>query len=841
MSHTKRQALLLDDDLATVQILTAGLTDAGLEVLLASSVEDAIHVASSEIPDIVIADVFAPEMKGIGLRQKLRQIDSTRHIPVLLLVDMAYEDRVCSILEGSFEYVTKPFDPSKAIEYVKSFISNLPYEMDVSAMTKLPGSRWLEHELLTRMVQRRCFALLNIDINSLRPFRRIYGAQRADYAVRLLARILRETVRLCGNEDDFVGHVGEDDFYLISSPEKSQALCQGIVTKFDHSVINLYTQKDALRGYVECEYPLGYTGRYPIMTLSIGVTMSENRQAADMVAMRREASDVREFAKSISESTYYFNRRRGDLILEPSLARAGRHGRAMLFGRGAARAHQDPADFAYFVTNQLRVPATLVQSTLDYLIQTAQLNLTAEQQQHLIVLQRHAHHLSDSISQLAVFHDLRQGGAIMRLETVDLADVLKQVAESVQGAAREKGIQLEINGADHIGRIVVDERKLCQILTYTLFAIAEYSVRGASIKMDVAETDSQVRLTLVVDNLCLSRRELARSFRGFYRPKKTPTPNHGSLGLGFHLARQLLGAIGGTMSIRYRERFNIQLDFPKAWQSVDERARVVQARVADTREATFAEIGRIEAMFTAQGEIPTELRKALASVEMMVEHLSVEAGRAISLADEMSSRLQREHERAAALDAGFVGTLEAIVDLTEHRHWQFADHSRRVAAEAFSIGQLMGLPEYDLQMLYYAALLHDLGMAAVPEEILAKPADLSDDELSLLRRHPINGSRSISTVRALASLVQPVIHHHERYDGTGYPLGLAGASIPIAARILAVSDAYDAMISGRPYRPPLQPGLAIKNIEDAAGKQFDPEVVNAFLKLHEGERTAAAN
>ncbi|MCL5263757.1 MAG: HD-GYP domain-containing protein [Chloroflexi bacterium] len=215
----------------------------------------------------------------------------------------------------------------------------------------------------------------------------------------------------------------------------------------------------------------------------------------------------------------------------------------------------------------------------------------------------------------------------------------------------------------------------------------------------------------------------------------------------------------------------------------------------------------------------------------------MEANRAVFLADDALGRLSRERERSGALDAGFLAFLEAAAELVEHRDWYFAGHSRRVAAEAFSIGQELRLSEEELHTLYIAGLLHDIGMVAVPDHILSKTEELNNGELLVIRQHPIVGSRCIATVDALSPISQCVLHHHERYDGEGYPLGLRGERIPLASRILAVADAYDAMTSSRQYRPPSPPREALQKTTSATKIQFDPKVVEAFLRLHAHETT----
>ncbi|MBI4320978.1 MAG: HD domain-containing protein [Chloroflexi bacterium] len=831
-SRTKKQVLIVDRDPGTARILGLSLQRGGFGVLRTSSAEKIATFVVNKGVDLVLLDVFAPEFTGIALRQELQKSEATRHVPILLLVDWADEGRLDSLLGNDLDYVTKPFDPGKVVAHLKSYLHDLPYEMDVNPLTELPGLRWIEHVLTTRLAQGKPFAVINVAIESLGPFRNLYGPLRAEQAIRILARILGDAVQLFGNEDDLVGHVGEDEFYIVSSPDRAQALCHRIATKFDDKIRNLYKQHDVCRGCLEGEYPAGHRGKHPIMMLSIGVTTSGNQGTSDPLAIRRIAAEVRRQVNDPPGSAFRFDRRRGDLVLEGALSRVGRLGR---IPHAPGRATESPggmADFAQFVTSKLRVPATIMHSTLDYLVQTGQIGLTPEQKQHLNVLQKHARRLADDVTELDAFYQIHQGGTYLCLQAVDIGDVIARVAEPVEEVARDKNVRLEVRRAQTSGRVFVDEGKLCQVLVYILCALIAYVPQGTLIEMDADETESRLRITLAVDNIDLAGQELVKVFRSFYRPRTKGTAGADDLGLGFHVAKEVLSRMGGLLTVRRRDRVYLILDIPKSWQSIQERAKLVQGDLDTARVLAEAELGRLGALVEG-GEAPqTELSRLLDKLSSTVEQMALEATRAIYLVDEVSSRLWKERERAMALDAGFLTFLETLVDPIERRACYFGGHSKRVAAESFAIGQELRLPEGDLQMLYYAGLLHDVGMAAVPDQIVTKTTELDGGELINLQQHSTIGARLIDTADVRKSLVQAVLHHHERYDGTGYPLGLQGERIPIAARILAVTDAHDAMISNRPHRPALAANTAIERIAEGSGSQFDPKVVAAFLTLH---------
>ena len=158
-------------------------------------------------------------------------------------------------------------------------------------------------------------------------------------------------------------------------------------------------------------------------------------------------------------------------------------------------------------------------------------------------------------------------------------------------------------------------------------------------------------------------------------------------------------------------------------------------------------------------------------------------------------------------------------------------HSARVTALALRLAEAMRAGEARIEAIRVGGPVHDIGKAAVDPAILNKPSALDPDELVEIRRHPLVGAEMIHGIKSLRAAVHCVLHHHERWDGTGYPHGLKAHEIPFEARILAVADAYDAMTSDRPYQPALTHEDAIAEVERCSGSQFDPQVAGALIAL----------
>jgi HD-GYP domain-containing protein (c-di-GMP phosphodiesterase class II) len=175
-------------------------------------------------------------------------------------------------------------------------------------------------------------------------------------------------------------------------------------------------------------------------------------------------------------------------------------------------------------------------------------------------------------------------------------------------------------------------------------------------------------------------------------------------------------------------------------------------------------------------------------------------------------------------------TLEGWASALELRDQDTEGHTRRTTELSMRLAQAMGLSDNDIIHLYRGALLHDIGKMGVPDSIVLKPGPLTEEEWSSMRKHPQYAYDMLSPISYLRMAVDVPYCHHERWDGSGYPRGLKGEQIPLAARIFAVVDVWDALISERPYRKEWSREQARQYIKEESGKSFDPEVVKVFLK-----------
>ena len=222
------------------------------------------------------------------------------------------------------------------------------------------------------------------------------------------------------------------------------------------------------------------------------------------------------------------------------------------------------------------------------------------------------------------------------------------------------------------------------------------------------------------------------------------------------------------------------------------------------------------------------LRAALAEREAQAAEKENQLER---YAADLRETFKEERARAQELRDSYFATVRALTNAVEARDAYTGKHAERVAAYALEIGAAIGQRWAGSPEIEFGFLLHDIGKVAIPDSILHKPEPLTPQERELIQAHPVTGWEIVRQVDFLGAASDVVRHHHERWDGAGYPDGLKGEKIPLTARVFAVADTLDALTTTRPYRPASPIAEARALIQEARGSQFDPTVADAFAGM----------
>lgn len=231
---------------------------------------------------------------------------------------------------------------------------------------------------------------------------------------------------------------------------------------------------------------------------------------------------------------------------------------------------------------------------------------------------------------------------------------------------------------------------------------------------------------------------------------------------------------------------------------------------------------------------PFDLRQAEAAVARAFDHheLIVAKRRYENHLEELVTQRTAELDDAlGSLENAYRSTLKALTAALETRDAETHGHSERVVTFSLRLGREYGLTATEMKALEFGSLLHDIGKIGVPDAILRKPAKLTEEEWERMREHPLHGQQILRGIKFLEGAARVVAQHHEKWDGSGYPLGLKAEDIDVCARIFAVADAFDAITSDRVYRKGRPYEAAAQELDEWAGRQFDPKIVEAFHRV----------
>lgn len=317
-ARTPRQLILVaDDDTSVRQLLELTLRSGGYEVISAANGHELVQLAQQRLPNLILADVSMPQMDGYEAIRQMRNDTRTAHIPMLIITAHAQiENLVTGFETGADDYIAKPFDVPELLARVKGHLRRASQRPMHNPLSGLPGGLLLVEELRHRLERKQSLALLYTDLDHFKTFNDTYGFATGDKVILLVASILQEILANQGNPDDFIGHIGGDDFALLTSPDRVERICSATITAFDKQIRRFYKPEDWQRGYVSGIDRYGILRRFHLLTISIGVVTTLHRSFKNEEELARTAAEMKHFAKTMDGSSYAIDQRASNLNVE---------------------------------------------------------------------------------------------------------------------------------------------------------------------------------------------------------------------------------------------------------------------------------------------------------------------------------------------------------------------------------------------------------------------------------------------------------------------------------------------------------------------------------------------
>jgi diguanylate cyclase (GGDEF)-like protein len=296
------------------------------DVIEAGTGAEGLDMVKREKPDMVLLDVIMPDYSGFEICRILRESESNNLMPIIMITSQdAQEDILVGLELGADDYVKKPFNERELLSRIRNIFRRIDRNRNANPLTGLSGNLEIQREITSRITKGLSFAVIYADLDNFKAYNDVYGFSNGDRIIILTADILRDQAVLWGNPDDFTGHIGGDDFIMVSTPDKAISVCEQIIAEFDEKMLNFYNEEDRGRGCITTRNRKGEIDTFPLMSISLAVVTNERRELNSAVEIGDIAAEVKIKLKTMAGSNYFVDRRTDEHIpFEAPDVRAGR-------------------------------------------------------------------------------------------------------------------------------------------------------------------------------------------------------------------------------------------------------------------------------------------------------------------------------------------------------------------------------------------------------------------------------------------------------------------------------------------------------------------------------------
>ncbi len=303
--------LIVDDDPDIRDVLKLTLSEENYEILEASDGETALKTIHEIQPDLILLDYKIPKIDGREVCRRIKKDLLLRHLPIIMVTGKGdINDKVGGIDAGADDYVVKPFEPKELMARIRMILRHTERDLEANPLTRLPGNVSILKELSRRLETKAHFAVCYLDLDKFKSYNDKYGFEHGDEVIRETARLLIRTTKEFGNPDDFIGHIGGDDFVIVTTLEKTDLLCQKIIINFEELVPSFYNDKDKKNGFIMAKDRKGKEQKIPLISISIGVVTNEHRTITHVAQIGEIGAELKSYAKSLERSNYVKDHRK---------------------------------------------------------------------------------------------------------------------------------------------------------------------------------------------------------------------------------------------------------------------------------------------------------------------------------------------------------------------------------------------------------------------------------------------------------------------------------------------------------------------------------------------------
>ncbi len=310
MNTGKRKVLLAEHEAGIAEIIQYLLKAWDYDIVTIAKGSAVLDAVRREQPDIIIMDWGLPDMDGLKVSKILKEDFLTAHIPVIVLIDKKQiRKKMLEIEQGVDDYIANPPDPIDLEVRMELALRRTSHQLYANALTKLPGNKQIEKAIHSRMEEKKLFSVAYCDIDNFKSFNDKYGYMKGDSVIRHIAYIISTTVKRYGNPHDFVGHIGGDDFVVVTTPDKDRLIASESILAFNRAVHFHYSKEDRERTYIVSKDRRGNVVNMPLMSISIAIANNKYFPIKNMVELMETITEIKSYLKTLSGSNFLVNRR----------------------------------------------------------------------------------------------------------------------------------------------------------------------------------------------------------------------------------------------------------------------------------------------------------------------------------------------------------------------------------------------------------------------------------------------------------------------------------------------------------------------------------------------------